>query len=74
MLIQGHMLSNPTNSRGQRYLSCYLGGTNSILIDGLMIWLWKRLHQWISNILICVHHANPHITSINNFANEMIMS
>jgi hypothetical protein len=30
------------------------------------------LHQRISNILICVHHANSDITSINDFVDEMI--
>jgi hypothetical protein len=37
-----------------------------------MLWLWKRIRQWIGNILVRVHLANFHITSTNNFVNEMI--
>jgi hypothetical protein len=34
--------------------------------------LWKRLRQRISNVVVCVHLANLHITSTNDFADEMV--
>ena len=38
----------------------------------LIIRLWKRLSQWISNIIICRYFAYLHVYSLNNFSNEMI--
>jgi hypothetical protein len=39
-----------------------------------MLWLWKRTRQWISNIVVRVHLANLHITSTNDFTDEMVMT
>jgi hypothetical protein len=38
----------------------------------LMLWLWKRLRQWINNVVVCVNIANLHITSTNDFTDEMV--
>ena len=38
----------------------------------LMLGLWKRLSQWIYNIIICRYSAYLHVSSLNDFSNEMI--
>ena len=39
----------------------------------LMLRLWKRLSQWISNIIIFRYSAYLHVSSLNDFSDEMIM-
>jgi hypothetical protein len=34
--------------------------------------LWKRLHQRINNVVFRVHLTNLHITSTNDFTDEMV--
>ena len=40
----------------------------------LMLRLWKRLSQWISNIIIYRYSAYLHVSSLNDFSNEMIVT
>ena len=38
----------------------------------LMLRLWKRLSQWINNIIIYRYSTYLHVSSLNDFSNEMI--
>ena len=38
----------------------------------LMLRLWKRLSQWISNIIICRYSAYLYVSPLNDLSNELV--